>query len=154
MAFFKRIRNIILNTFREAFIYHHTSLEFRAKIIALVIAANETDEEHKCEIELLKSVCSSIYQKDADRMDLLIMTTMEYVTKVRQNNGLDLDALVLDILKDLRSVPRYYKKIDIENLSVLTRCHYDQDTKDHQKRILEFLEKTKEEYKVRFESKK
>lgn len=36
-----KIKNHFFSAFRELFVHHHGSLEFRAKIFALIISANE-----------------------------------------------------------------------------------------------------------------
>ena len=40
-----KIKHHFFSAFREVFVHHHGSLEFRAKIFALVIAANEKAED-------------------------------------------------------------------------------------------------------------
>ncbi len=138
-----RIKHYFFNAFRELFVHHHGSLEFRAKIFALIIAANE-----KPRIEnfiLVKELASKIYKKDEDRANLLLLTTKELVEKVKKRNSLDLDLLVSTIQKELKIVPRYAKKIDIESLRNFLVYSSDDDTLAYQKNILEFLEKLKEE---------
>jgi len=136
-----RIKHHFFNAFREFFVHHHGSLDFRAKIFALVIAA---DSDAKVENYIIvKQIAMDIYKNDENRANLLTLSTKELVQKVRDNNGLYIDTLVTHIQKELRIVPRYAKKIDIDNLRQLLELSYDEDTISYQKNILEFLEKLK-----------
>jgi len=136
-----RIKHYFFNAFRELFVHHHGSLEFRAKLFALVIAANE-----KIKVEnyiAVKENALKIYQDDEDRANLLLLSTKELVNKVKEKNGLDIDALALSIQKELKIIPRYAKKIELEYLSPLLQYSDSEDTQAYQKNILEFLEKLK-----------
>jgi len=136
-----RIKHYFFSAFRELFVHHHGSLEFRAKIFALVIGA---DENAKVENYIVvKNTAMKIYKNDKDRADLLMLSTKELVDKIRENNGLNLDTLVSHIQKELKIIPRYAKKIDIDSLKPLLEIPHDQDTILYQKNILEFLEKLK-----------
>ena len=138
-----RIKHYFFSAFREFFVHHHGSLEFRAKIFALVIASNE-----KASVEnfiVVKDIAMNIYNGDTDRSNLLMISTKELVKKVRDDNDLDIDSLVASILKELKIVPRYAKKIDIKALKPLLLLTHDEDTKSYQENILEFLETTKNE---------
>ncbi|MGD9719190.1 MAG: hypothetical protein AB7U24_08120 [Sulfurimonadaceae bacterium] len=137
------MRNFLLNAFRELFVHHHGSLEFRAKLFALMVAVNSGVKEEA--YTLIKNIGLDIYQNDEDRANLLVMSTKELVKKVQDDNGLYIDTLVANIQTELRLVPRYAKKIDIPSLSRLLELTTDQDTLLYQKNILEFLQKLKEE---------
>jgi len=138
-----RIKHYFFSAFRELFVHHHGSLNFRAKIFALVIAANEDAKVENYII--VKDIAMNIYNGDTDRSNLLMMSTKELVQKVREHNGLDIDSLVTSIQQELKIVPRYAKKIDIKALSPLLRLTYDADTLSYQENILEFLETIKDE---------
>ena len=138
-----RLKHHFFGAFREFFVHHHNSLEFRAKLFALVIAANE-DATVESYITV-KKVAMNIYKNDEDRADLLVLTTKELVQKVKENNGLDIDTLIESIQKDIKEVPRYAKKIDVDSLRELLDLTYDKDTLAYQERILEFLQKLKDE---------
>jgi len=143
MRFSFRIKHYFFSAFREFFVHHHGSLEFRAKVFALVIAANE-----KAKVEnfiIVKNRGLEIYDGDEDRANLLMISTKELVQKVRDNNDLDIDSLVYAIQKELKIVPRYAEKIDIESLKPLVDLTYDMDTVAYQEHILEFLQATKDE---------
>jgi hypothetical protein len=124
-------------------VHHHGSLEFRAKIFALVIAANEKPDVENYTI--VRDIGMHIYDGDEDRANLLMLSTKELVQKVKDNNGLDIDTLVASIQKELKIVPRYAKKIDIKALRPLLSLTRDEDTLAYQENILEFLENLKEE---------
>jgi len=138
-----RIKHHFFSAFRELFVHHHGSLEFRAKIFALVIAANEAASVENYII--VKDTGLKIYNGDSDRANLLMLSTKEMVQKVKDNNGLNLDTLVNSIVKELRIVPRYAKKIDIDSLKPLLALTHDEDTYLYQENILEFLQTLKDE---------
>ena len=138
-----KLKHHFFNAFREIFVHHHGSLEFRAKIFALLIAANDKAEDKSYII--VKDTGLIIYDSDDERANLLMMTTKELVKKVKDNNGLDLDTLISNIQKELRIVPRYAKKIDIESLQPIVALSHDTDTISYQENILEFLQNLKEE---------
>ncbi len=138
-----RIKHHFFGAFRELFVHHHGSLEFRAKIFALVIAACPS-----AKIEnyiLVKELAHKIYKKDADRANLLMLTTKEMVKKVKDKNGLDIDTLVENIQHELKIVPRYAQKIDVASLKPFLEIPYDEDVIAYQKSILEFLQNLKDE---------
>ena len=138
-----RIKHHFFSAFREIFVHHHGSLEFRAKILALVIAANEKPQV-ECYI-IVKNLGLDIYEGDEERANLLMLSTKELVKKVRDDNGLDLDTLVSHIQKELKIIPRYAKKIDIEALKPIISLSHDSDTMAYQENILEFLQNLKDE---------
>ncbi len=142
MGFFKT--GAILSFFRELFVYHHSSLEFRAKQLAAMIGANKRVEE--CEKELLEEIAKEIYPNEPNRADILVHTVLEYVHKIIELNGLDIDELLIDIDKELKETPRFVKKINIEMLKRFLECDSDEDTKILQIRIIEFLENEIKEY--------
>ncbi len=138
-----RIKHHFFSAFREFFVHHHGSLEFRAKIFALVIAVNE-----KAKVEnfiVVKDIAMNIYNGDTDRANLLMISTKELVQKVRDDNGLNIDNLISSILQELKIVPRYAKKIDIKALKPLILLTHDEDTISYQNNILEFLQTTKDD---------
>jgi len=138
-----RIKHHFFGAFRELFVHHHGSLDFRANLFALLIAA---DEEATVESYItVKNIGLTIYNNDKDRANLLMLVTKEKVKKVHDNNGLDIDTLVAHIQKELKVVPRYAEKIDIEALKLLLSLTYDLDTLSYQENILEFLQDLKEE---------
>lgn len=134
LFFFKQF---FLNAFREVFVYHHSSLSFRAKLFAAIIVADgDRNEEY---FALLQQLSTEIYS-DEDRANMLVSATKEFVKKVQDDNGLDMDALIDSIIKDLHHTPRYSKKIQLSYLQKLAGISQDQDIKIYQTRIIEFLQ--------------
>lgn len=138
-----KIKHHFFNAFREIFVHHHGSLEFRAKIFALVISANI--DANIDSFIFVKNYGLKIYRNDGNRANLLMLTTKEMVKKINDKNGLDIDTLIVNIQKQLKIVPRYIHKIDIEALKELSNLTYDEDSYLYQKSIIEFLEKLKNE---------
>ncbi len=136
-----RIKHYFFSAFRELFVHHHGSLEFRAKIFALIIAANQ-DSSVEAYI-IVKNIGLEIYNNDEERANLLMITTKELVQKVKDNNGLDFDILVEHIQKELRVIPRYAKKIETESLKPLINLSFDKDIISYQENIIEFLQTLK-----------
>ncbi len=127
-----------LSLFRELFIYHHKSLEFRAKIFAAMIASNKKDDD--VEYKILQEVAREIY-KDKYRINVLVETTKEYVEKILKIESLNIDSLVKDINKELRLNPRFAQKINIRHLKkfLVSQEHTDEETYLLQTRIIEYL---------------
>jgi len=142
MPLLQKLRNHFINAFRELFLYHYSSLEFRAKLFAAVIAANP--EAGECEFEIVRNAGMLIYE-DSDRSASLALAVREFVEKVIDDNGLDLDSLLEEIVRDLRDIPRYGKKIDTSMLYALLECHQDEDTKLYQQRMIELFERLRDE---------
>jgi len=143
---FKSFKRNFMKMFREFLVYHHSSLEFRAKIITLIVSSNGVINE--CEKQKLKEIAYSIYADDDERAELLIATVNEYHMKIITNNGLDFEHLVQLVAKEVRQVKRFHEKIDIDMLLQLHYCICEDDKEDQlfQKRILEFLQGLKDEY--------
>ena len=143
MKFSFRIKHYFFGAFREIFVHHHGSLEFRAKIFALIIAACPSARVDNYVV--VKNLAEDIYKDDKDRANLLMISTKEIVQKVKDNNGLDFDILVESIQKELKIVPRYAKKIDVDSLKLFIELSYDKDVRSYQENILEFLETLKKD---------
>jgi hypothetical protein len=135
-----------MKMFREILVYHHSSLEFRAKILTLMVSAN--GEICECEKQKLKEIAYNIYGDDQDRAELLIDTVNEYHNKIITNNGLDFEHLIQLVQKETREVKRFCEKIDIALLLQLQECMDDAEDILFQTRILEFLQSLKDECKV------
>lgn len=142
MPLLYKVKHHFFSAFRELFVHHHGSLEFRAKVFALVIAADEGSNIEY--YDKVKEIALNIYNNDAERANLLMLTTQEKVDKVKDENGLDIDTLISNIQQDLRVAPRYAKKIDSDQLKQLIKLTDDEDTISYQENILEFLENLKD----------
>lgn len=134
----KTIKIFFLSFFREIFVYHHTSLEFRAKLFAAMIASNKDNEA--CEYDVLQKIATQIYGNDEYRVNIMVHTTKEYVNKILKNNSLDIDHLLMDIDKEIRRHKRFKSKINMEHLRSFYACNGDEETAILQTRILEFFE--------------
>ena len=132
--------------FREFLVYHHSSLEYRAKILTLMISSN--GEICECEKEKLKEIAKSIYGNDHERAELLLDTVTEYHTKIITHNGLDFEHLIQLVEKETKAVRRFTKKIDMKLLMQLHECMDSEEDVLFQQRILEFLQGLKDEYGV------
>lgn len=133
-----------MKMFRELLVYHHSSLEYRAKVLTLMISAN--GEICECEKQKLKEIAHSIYSDDPDRAEFLIDTVNEYHIKIITNNGLDFEHLVQLVERETKEVARFAEKIDMGLLRQLHECMDDEEDILFQTRILEFLGKLKNEY--------
>jgi hypothetical protein len=123
--------------FREFLVYHHSSLEYRAKLITLMVSSNgEIDE---CEKQKLKEIAHKIYNDDMERAEVLIDTVNEYHHKIIHNNGLNFEHLIQLVERETRTVPRFVEKIDMNMLRELHACTDDEEDALFQERILEFL---------------
>lgn len=145
---FKNIKRTVKKMFREVLVYHNGSMEYRAKILTLMLSAN--GDICECEKKKLQEIAHSIYGKDIERAEILIDTVYEYHTKIITNNGLNFNHLIQLVLKESKVVPRYVKKIDIPMLRELQKCVTDEDDRRFQEHILEFLETLKEDMQKKF----
>ena len=92
-----RLKHHFFSAFREFFVHHHGSLAFRAKIFALVIAA---DESSMIETYLLvKKIALKTYKNEEQRALLLMHSTREIVERILEGNHLSIDTLVESIKK-------------------------------------------------------
>lgn len=141
---FQGIKRTIVKMFRELLVYHHSSLEYRAKILTLMVSAN--GEICECEKQKLKEIAHRIYADDNDRAELLLDAVYEYHTKIMTNNGLDFEHLVLLVERETKEVKRFAQKIDMGLIAELHECVEDEEDRLFQERILEFLQTLKDEY--------
>ena len=140
----KVLRRKAKKFFREFLLYHNSSLEYRAKVFTLVVAANEQISE--CEDKLLNELACDIYENDEERCEILVETIKEYFEKIITNNGLDFEHLVFQVEKETRDVKRFSEKIDIEALMRFQECEMCEEEKLYQLRVIEFLTDLKERY--------
>ena len=141
---FKKIRRKLNKMFREFLVYHSSSLEFRAKLITLMIASDS--EINECEEKMLKETACKTYDYDEERAELLIDTVKEYYEKIKTNNGLNFEHLIVLVKRELIQNRRFSNKIDIELLKSFSECLKDEDDRIFNQRIIEFLEELKQEY--------
>jgi len=143
---FKLFKRNIMKMFREFLVYHHSSLEFRAKLLTLMVSSNGNISE--CEMQILNDIAYRIYMNDHERAELLIATVKEYHQKIITNNGLNFEHLIQLVAREVREVNRFSSKIDIDLLMKLHECIDEKDEENFlfQVRIIEFLENLKIEY--------
>ena len=144
MKVFKGWKRTVRKMFREFLVYHHSSMEYRAKLLTLMVSAN--GEICECEKQKLKEIAYSIYGDDLERAEILIDTVKEYHTKIITNNGLNFEHLIQLVEHETKKVPRFAEKIDMTLLRQLHECIDDEEDALFQERILEFLGTLKNEY--------
>ena len=141
---FKFLKRNIMKMFRELLVYHHSSLEYRAKTLTLMISSN--GDMCECEKQKLKEIAHSIYGDDHERAELLIDTVNEYHTKIVTNNGLNFEHLIQLVERETKEVPRFTAKIDMGLIMQLHECMDSEEDILFQQRIIEFLQGLKDEY--------
>ena len=142
---YKILRRKITKFFREFLLYHNSSLEYRAKILTLMVAVNK--EITECEEKLLYETACDIYNHDEERSEILVETVKEYFAKIVTNNGLNFEHLVFQVERETRENKRFAEKIDIPTLEKFHLCVEDEEDKIYQKRVVAFLASLKEEYR-------
>lgn len=125
-----------LSIFRELFVPHYRSLEFRAKILAAMLVAKKDllESDYDDVVEIAKD----IYGDDKKRIHILIQTVKEYVDKATQGGELNLDSLLKDIDYELKNIKRYVKKIDFAHLRRLM-INSDEVDAHFQQQVYEFF---------------
>ena len=144
MAF--NLKQYLFRAFRELLLYHHNSLEFRAKLFAALIAAN--NQHGECELLIVQEAGMVIY-KEEDRTNTLRLTVEEYLDKVKEDNGLAIDELIEDLMRDLKSYPRYADKISIDAYKKIQRCCQDEESRIYQERMIDLYQRLKDDYQKR-----
>ncbi len=143
MAVFKTIRNHFFSAFREVFVYHNTSLEFRAKTYALIIVA--ADEPFEGYRDVLDNIAMEIYA-ESERATTLVMTVREYVDAIQVRKTMNEQTLLGEIIQELRLIPRYAAKLEPEHLKKLSECTRDAESRIYQRRIIDFLSQKRLEF--------
>jgi len=140
------LKRLIRRMFREFLVHHYSSLEYRAKILTLMVSSD--GEMNECEKQKIKEIAFEDYKDDPDRAEVLIDTVVEFHHKIVNNNGLNYEHLILQVAKETKEVKRFAQKIDIDLLKRLHECIDDEDEEERifQKRIIEFLQYLKEKY--------
>lgn len=125
-----------LSVFREIFIPHHRSLEFRAKVLAAMLCAKKTVLQS--DYNDIKDIATEIYINDERRVGVLVQTVKEYVQKVKEFSYISLDSLLINIDYNLKNLRRYAKKIDFAHLRRLM-IDSDEDDALLQQRVYEYF---------------
>ena len=140
----KKLRRKVKKVFRELLLYHNSSLEYRAKLLTLVVSVNH--EISPCEEDLLYETACEIYNQDEERAEILVEAVKEYFNKIITNNGLDFEHLVFQVEKETKEVKRFAQKIDISQFEKFQQCLEDEEDKIYQQRVISFLENLKRQY--------
>jgi len=143
---FHTLKRNTIKMFREILVYHSKSLEFRAKILTLMVTSNGKISE--CEHKTLEDIANNIYSDDKQRAELLVDTVYEYHNKIIHDNGLGYQHLIQLVAKEAKETKRFCKKIDEETLEALHKCTIKEDNEEDiifQQRIIEFLLELKKE---------
>jgi len=136
-----RAKRRIVKMFREFLVYHSDSLEFRAKILTLAMTSDE--EYFSCKEKTLAKIAKMTYPNDHNRAELLVETVMEYIDKIRDDNGLDYEHMILSVEKEIKDSRRFIDKIDTGLLELFQVCIEDANDKAYQRKVLDFLERLK-----------
>ena len=121
-----RIKHHFFSAFRELFVHHHGSLEFRAKVFALVIAANE-----KASVEnfiVVKDIASGLKE---DRRGLRKLIEM---ARKRQ-----IDAIIVAYKDRLTRFGFTYLKELFEAYGVRVIVAFHEEPKDYYQELIEDL---------------
>jgi len=140
----KTLRRKVKKVFRELLLYHNNSLEYRAKLLTLVVSVNR--EISPCEEKLLYATACEIYDHDEERAEILVEAVKEYFDKIITNNGLDFEHLVFQVEKETKEVKRFAQKIDIPQLEKFQQCIDNKEDKIYQQRVISFLGNLKSQY--------
>ena len=143
---FKSVKRTMKKMFREFLVHHHSSVEYRAKILTLVVSAN--GEISECEKQKLKEIAYDVYGDDDERAEILLDAIYEYQEKILSDNSLNFEHLIHLVEKETKSVKRFAEKINMKHLHMLHECVDDNAEEDvlFQKSILEFMQTLKDEY--------
>jgi len=120
-------------------------LEYRAKILTLVVAVN--GKITPCEEELLLKTARDIYNNDEERSEILVDAVKEYFEKIKSDNGLNFEDLIFQVEKETKEIKRFVSKIDIEALLKFQSCLDEEEDRVYQQRVISYLADLKEQYK-------
>ncbi len=126
----------LISKFRELFLPHYRSLEFRAKIFSAMLMAKKEPSEK--DFDTIEKIGKEIYSDDEKRAKILVFLVKEYLQKSKIYKNYTIDVVLKEIDSELRSVKRYAKKIDFEHLRRLI-SQDDENEALLQQRIYEFL---------------
>jgi hypothetical protein len=138
------VKTWLLTVFRELFLYHYKSLEFRAEIFALIIAPS-CKSVKECDFETLKKTASEIYKNDLHRQGVFLNIVKEYMAIILRNAPTSYDEAVKDINHKVRTNKSFAMKINIEHINRFLRNDISEEKQILQQRIVEFLGETSKE---------
>ncbi|MDR2790272.1 MAG: hypothetical protein LBB59_04795 [Campylobacteraceae bacterium] len=138
------VKTWLLTVFRELFLYHYKSLEFRAEIFALIIAPS-CKSAKECNFKILKETASEIYKNDLHRQGVFINIVKEYVAMILRNAPASYDEAVKDINRKVRANKSFAMKINMEHINRFLRNDISEEKQILQQRLAEFLEEAGKE---------
>ncbi|MDR0762247.1 MAG: hypothetical protein LBF13_04280 [Campylobacteraceae bacterium] len=133
------IKSWLLTVFRELFLYHYKSLEFRAEIFALIIAPS-CKSAKDCNFKILKEVAMAIYGNDRHRQDVFLNIVREYTAMILRNAPASYDEAIRDINRKVKADKSFAMKINMNHINRFLRDDISEDKQLLQQRIAEFLE--------------
>ncbi|MDR2081558.1 MAG: hypothetical protein LBP54_06705 [Campylobacteraceae bacterium] len=138
------VKTWLLTVFRELFLYHYKSLEFRAEIFALIIAP-ACKSVKECNFEILKKTASEIYKNDLHRQGVFLNIVKEYTAIILRNAPASYDEAVKDINRKVKANKSLAMKINMKHINRFLRDDISEEKQILQQRIAEFLEATSKE---------
>ncbi|MFV0481825.1 MAG: hypothetical protein ACK5LP_07560 [Campylobacteraceae bacterium] len=138
------IKTWFFSSFREVFLYHHRSLEFRAKTYALIMAPLVEDIK-EYDFALLRDVANETYVDDKKRQEILVHTVKNYIAVILKGKCTIYDEFIKDILLDVKMRKELTKKVNLEQLKRFFGENLPEDKMLLQKRIYEFFENLSKE---------
>ncbi|MDR1614090.1 MAG: hypothetical protein LBS26_00780 [Campylobacteraceae bacterium] len=133
------VKSWLLTVFRELFLYHYKSLEFRAEIFALIMSSG-CKSVKECDFETLKEVAAEIYANDKHRQEVFINIVKEYAAMILRNAPASYDEAVKDINRKTRANKSFAAKISPSHINRFLKDNMDENRQLLQQRIKEFLE--------------
>ncbi|MDR0665961.1 MAG: hypothetical protein LBF71_00975 [Campylobacteraceae bacterium] len=133
------VKSWLLTVFRELFLYHYKSLEFRAEVFALIIAPGCKNAKD-CSFKILKEVAAEIYKNDRHRQDVFLNITRGYAAMILRNEPASYDEAIKDINRKVRANKSFAMKINMNHINRFLRDDISEDKRFLQQRIAEFLE--------------
>jgi hypothetical protein len=137
------VKTWLLTSFREIFLYHYKSLEFRAEVLALVIAPT-CGQGRKWDSETLKQTAAEIYPSDHHRRDVLINIVKNYIALILRHSDA-YDEAVRDINRKIKANRTLGSKINMEHVRRFERDDMEEEHRLLQTRIIEFLDSAAKE---------
>ncbi|MDR2635492.1 MAG: hypothetical protein LBC08_01545 [Campylobacteraceae bacterium] len=133
------VRTWLLTAFRELFLYHYKSLEFRAELFALIIAPS-CKSARECNFQVLKEVAAEIYKNDRHRQGVFLNIVREYIAIILRNAPASYNEAIKDISRKVKANKSLAVKINMNHINRFLRDDIPEDRRILQLRISEFLE--------------
>ncbi|CAA6808391.1 MAG: Unknown protein [uncultured Campylobacterales bacterium] len=145
MTFKDNLKKIVKSIYREITLKNKTQIEFRAKLLTMMIISNK--DFSSCEKDILKNITSKTYKNDK-RSKMLQDMVEEYI-ELRLKNDINLDTLIFEIDRMIAFNPKLIFKIDIENLKLFLKCSCKENDAQTKNQILDYLKSQMREYTVK-----